>query len=537
MKRKLRIFSNIAIICLSVCMFAFGVYAASTVSVTTSGTVTFSATGVYARVQRTVTGTAETVADFDQTIDSSSTSPVKVTELAENLTFANPNFPIIMTFTITNLAEDRNLDFTFTGFNNGVEEGLDGNVAAYFMSSTDKYSGEKYNIHPMTEGLNNVETITISFYVIDANKSASLEYDYALNLTNQDIVLKDNLPITVNDTSTTKNSTARVVKKVGNTVILGATLNSDSQFLDFEATGASTVKHYAPTLVDNEIQKPLLVVDANATGYVSRVENRNTSVYYYSENSIGHENEGPSSSNLIIPMAYNDNGSTYIIESIREYAFGENSNTISVTIPSSITTLGTQAFYGCSNLETIIEYGSIEVIEGYSQFENCNKNLYFTDETNNLSYVKSINNNYFIATCNGYLDGEVGIINENCCGINNAPFPGSSIKFMYIPGSVKCLAGYNYFSSTQVKSFIIPMGVKTIENDAAIIDSCELEVFSFTNSITKFSNNFFSSIASTLKTINFVGTQAEWNALNNIANAGIPSGVRINCLDGSFVIE
>ena len=63
MRRKIRIFSSLAVVCLSVCMFAFGVYAATTVSVTTSGVVTFKATGVYATIIREVTGAVDANGD------------------------------------------------------------------------------------------------------------------------------------------------------------------------------------------------------------------------------------------------------------------------------------------------------------------------------------------------------------------------------------------------------------------------------------------------------------------------------------------
>ena len=50
MRKRLRVLSSFAVIALSVALFAFGVYAASNVSVTTSGTVAFNATDVYARI-------------------------------------------------------------------------------------------------------------------------------------------------------------------------------------------------------------------------------------------------------------------------------------------------------------------------------------------------------------------------------------------------------------------------------------------------------------------------------------------------------
>ena len=124
MKRKLRIFSNIAIICLSVCMFAFGVYAASTVSVTTSGTVTFTAQNVEATITRTLYGfdtTKSTVITsdgkntgvFEQVINKT-TAPEGASFTFEDLKnteqiyFASADDDVVMEFKITNNSKDKN---------------------------------------------------------------------------------------------------------------------------------------------------------------------------------------------------------------------------------------------------------------------------------------------------------------------------------------------------------------------------------------------------------------------------------------------
>ena len=118
MRRKLRIFSHLAIICLSVCMFAFGVYAASTVSVTTSGTVTFNATDVYARVTRTIENVADssTYNEIDITYDAGTADNHQDIFESESLKFESAEEDIVMRFTIENLSteEGRYVYATFT---------------------------------------------------------------------------------------------------------------------------------------------------------------------------------------------------------------------------------------------------------------------------------------------------------------------------------------------------------------------------------------------------------------------------------------
>ncbi len=54
MKRKIKVFSAIASLCLAVALMAFGVYAATTVTYTINGTVNYTATDVLAKVETTV---------------------------------------------------------------------------------------------------------------------------------------------------------------------------------------------------------------------------------------------------------------------------------------------------------------------------------------------------------------------------------------------------------------------------------------------------------------------------------------------------
>lgn len=386
-----------------------------------------------------------------------------------------------------------------------------------------------------------------------------MEYDYSLNLTNQNTVLKDNLLISVEDYSAAANSTARVVKKVGNTVVLGATLNGDSQFLDFEATGANTVKHYAPTLVGNEIQKPLLVVDANTTGYVSNVRDLNESWFNYSyiaTNKIyfsaNVENEP-----FHLPMAVRLSSSTHIITTVKEESTVYGSS-IDLIIPSSYTTIEDNALdYANYSLKSFTEYGSLKSIcfewdEGGAEEMIYNER---EERDNPDQYVKSTNNNYFYAVQNWYshdasttCDNPPTIIHDGCKIVYGNISSAFYINFLYLPGSVITVDGYQLFSMCypNFESIIIPSNVNTFATQGDIFEDYTqygegyktLETITFSNSITStFAEDVFAPLEGYLKTINFVGTKVEWNALKNIENAGIPSGVKINCLDGSFVIE
>ncbi len=65
MKRKIKVFSAIASLCLAVALMAFGVYAATTVTYTINGTVNYTATDVLAKVETTVEYVAGSKKGYD----------------------------------------------------------------------------------------------------------------------------------------------------------------------------------------------------------------------------------------------------------------------------------------------------------------------------------------------------------------------------------------------------------------------------------------------------------------------------------------
>ena len=65
MKRRIKVFSAIASLCLAVALMAFGVYAAAQVTYTINGTVNYTATDVLAKVETTVEYVADSKKGYD----------------------------------------------------------------------------------------------------------------------------------------------------------------------------------------------------------------------------------------------------------------------------------------------------------------------------------------------------------------------------------------------------------------------------------------------------------------------------------------
>ncbi len=124
----------------------------------------------------------------------------------------------------------------------------------------------------------------------------------------------------------------------------------------------------------------LATVSANAhefsetcsTGQVLYYKTLNgyASVTYAGSGSNPYNGYTKPSGDLIIPDTVNHNGYSYPVLYIDNKAFYECSELTSVTIPTSITTIGGNSFYGCSGLTTITIPGSVtRIVAG--AFKNC----------------------------------------------------------------------------------------------------------------------------------------------------------------------
>ena len=140
-------------------------------------------------------------------------------------------------------------------------------------------------------------------------------------------------------------------------------------------------------------------------------------------------------------------------------------------IPEGVTRIGSNAFGGCSNLESIkIPEGVIRI--GVSAFEDC-------------SSLKSI------------------VIPESVTSIGDSAFEGcSSLEGINIPEGVTSLEYDTFFGCSSLKSINIPEKVRTIEHK--IFSECSsLESIEIPEGVTSIEREAFSGCKS-LKSINFL---------------------------------
>ena len=166
--------------------------------------------------------------------------------------------------------------------------------------------------------------------------------------------------------------------------------------------------------------------------------------------------EGEYSGEIVIPESVTYDGSIYRVTEISGCAFEKCKELTSVTIPNSVKTIGSSAFYFTPSLTTVIMGDSVTSI-GPSAFMAC--------------AVEDIELPY----------GITSIASQSFAGCNN-------LSSIVIPNSVTSIQNDAFASCTSLTSIVIPNSVKTIGN--SILKNCKaLTSITFPNSITKIGNN------------------------------------------------
>ena len=150
------------------------------------------------------------------------------------------------------------------------------------------------------------------------------------------------------------------------------------------------------------------------TLYYNITSDNTVEVTYYSSTTDNNYVSG----DVVIPSSVTNNGTTYSVTSIGDYAFYLCIGLTSVTIPNSVTSIADDAFYGCSSLTSVTIPNSVTSI-GKWAFISCSGLTSVTIPNS----VTSIGNMAF-----AYCSGLTSVTLPNNATIHSKAFIGAGTK-------------------------------------------------------------------------------------------------------------
>ena len=216
------------------------------------------------------------------------------------------------------------------------------------------------------------------------------------------------------------------------------------------------------------------------TLYYNITSDNTVEVTYYSSDNY-FQNNNYVSGDVVIPSSVTNNGTTYSVTSIGNYAFYDCSSLTSVTIPNNVSSIGGFAFNGCSSLITL---------------------------------------NFNAINCNDFAPN------------SNSPFSSCPISTINIGEGVERIPAYFAYKSNSLTSVTIPNSVTSI-GDHAFRACSSLASVNIGNGVISIGNEVFracSSLASVTigSSVAYIGNYAFGfcNTLTSIVSkATIPSAL------------
>ena len=188
------------------------------------------------------------------------------------------------------------------------------------------------------------------------------------------------------------------------------------------------------------------------------------------------------------------------VTSIGSSAFSGCSSLTSVTIPYSVTSIGYRAFYNCSSLTSIVIPDSVTSIGGWA-FYNCSSltSIVIPDSVTSIG-------GWAFYECTSLTSITIP---NSVTSISQSAFEGcSSLTSVTIPDSVTSIGGWAFYECTSLTSIEIPAGVTSI-GPRTFWGCTSLESITIPNSVTSIDSNVFIDCNS-LKNVYYTGNVEDW---------------------------
>ncbi len=172
------------------------------------------------------------------------------------------------------------------------------------------------------------------------------------------------------------------------------------------------------------------------------------------------------------------------VTSIGDDAFHGCSGLTSIIIPNSVTRIGNDAFYGCSGLTSIFIPNSVTSIGGHA-FDGCSglTSIIIPNSVTSIGYSAFFN-------CSGLTSI---FIPNSVTSIGGFAFHGcSGLTSIIIPNSVTSIGDHAFYGCSGLTSIIIPNSVTRIE-DSAFSRCSSLTSVTISESVTSIGKEIFQS--------------------------------------------
>lgn len=191
-------------------------------------------------------------------------------------------------------------------------------------------------------------------------------------------------------------------------------------------------------------------------------------------------------------------------------------NITSVTIPDSVTEIGSNAFAGCTNLT------SVNYIGDWSKLTIQSGNPAVEDAVNAqlFDFAFTPDNTAVIVTKYNGIAADVTIPSrykgKPVTAINNAAFPNSAVTSVTIPDSITSIPDAAFVNCSKLTNISIPNSVTYIGFSA--FSSCtSLKSITLPSSLSTIGNSAFAGCPSSM-TVTYPGSKTQWDAITKGSN-------------------